>query len=534
MTSHRQISKLFIFTWILSSLSIIALQDEVTAQDTDVQVYVDSTYQTITGFGAANIVDWYGPDLTMDEVDLAYGTGEGQLGFNILRLRISPNPADWDNGNQIQTAIKAQEMGAIVWAAPWNPPESMAIYYDEGDGSPQRKVDPEKYGDYAKHLNDFYHYMKDNGLDLYGISVQNEPDYADTWTEWQPEEIVSFIRDYADSIDTRIIAPESFQFRRNYSDAILNDSLANAKTDIIGGHIYGGGLSRYPLAEEKGKEVWMTEHYTSSDRSANIWPDALLVGSEIEDVLGAGWHAYIWWQIKRYYSPIHDGVDATTDDFEDRAVLGSVTKRGWVMSHFSRFIRPGYQRIEVDVPFYRGAPNITASGYKDSSNVVLVIINNENSDEEMTFSFNGGSAQTLQRYVTDEDNNVEMLDDVSVADQSFTLTLGAQSITTLVSDNLTVSNETIESQPSSIYLRQNYPNPFNPVTMISYQLPVSGEVTLKVFDLLGREVATLVEGGVNAGTHQVRFDASGLSSGVYLYTLETSGFTQTRKMLLIK
>ncbi len=83
-------------------------------------------------------------------------------------------------------------------------------------------------------------------------------------------------------------------------------------------------------------------------------------------------------------------------------------------------------------------------------------------------------------------------------------------------------------------LLQNYPNPFNPSTVISYQLPVSGRVTLRVFDMLGREVASLVDGKINAGAHQVQFNASGLSSGIYLYTLETPDFTQTRKMLLIK
>src|SRR5690606_23028612 len=125
-------------------------------------------------------------------------------------------------------------------------------------------------------------------------------------------------------------------------------------TDIIGGHIYGGGTAAYPLAEEKGKEIWMTEHYTTSDRSANIWPDALEVGKEMQRVMKVGWNAYIWWQIKRYYSPIHDGVDADTDNFDDRALVGSVTKRGYIMSQFARFVRPGYSRINSAGPFGRG------------------------------------------------------------------------------------------------------------------------------------------------------------------------------------
>ena len=90
------------------------------------------------------------------------------------------------------------------------------------------------------------------------------------------------------------------------------------------------------------------------------------------------------------------------------------------------------------------------------------------------------------------------------------------------------------SIPGKVFLEQNYPNPFNPSTVISYQLAENSEVTLKVFDVLGRQVAVLIEGKVSAGQHQVRFDASGLSNGVYLYILETPEFTSTKKMILLK
>jgi len=99
-------------------------------------------------------------------------------------------------------------------------------------------------------------------------------------------------------------------------------------------------------------------------------------------------------------------------------------------------------------------------------------------------------------------------------------------------------------QPLSYSLEQNYPNPFNPKTVIGYQLPVSGNVSLKVFDILGNEVATLVNGQVDAGKHKVDFDASGLNSGVYFYKLLVSAlqskdgkageFVETRKMILLK
>lgn len=89
-------------------------------------------------------------------------------------------------------------------------------------------------------------------------------------------------------------------------------------------------------------------------------------------------------------------------------------------------------------------------------------------------------------------------------------------------------------QPESYTLSQNYPNPFNPTTVISYSVPVKSEVTLKVFNLLGQEVATLVNGVQNMGAHQVNFNANNLTSGVYFYTIKAGSFTSTRKMMLIK
>jgi hypothetical protein len=90
------------------------------------------------------------------------------------------------------------------------------------------------------------------------------------------------------------------------------------------------------------------------------------------------------------------------------------------------------------------------------------------------------------------------------------------------------------SLPAEIKLQQNYPNPFNPSTAISYQLAAVSNVTLKVFDVLGREVRTLVNERQNAGVHSVIFDAVNLSSGVYFYRLETGNFYATKKLLLLK
>jgi hypothetical protein len=88
--------------------------------------------------------------------------------------------------------------------------------------------------------------------------------------------------------------------------------------------------------------------------------------------------------------------------------------------------------------------------------------------------------------------------------------------------------------PIEYTLSQNYPNPFNPTTKINFALPKSGLVTLKVYDVLGKEVATLVNSNMSVGSYSFEFNASNLTSGIYFYRLESNGFSEVKKMMLIK
>ena len=88
--------------------------------------------------------------------------------------------------------------------------------------------------------------------------------------------------------------------------------------------------------------------------------------------------------------------------------------------------------------------------------------------------------------------------------------------------------------PTGFELEQNYPNPFNPSTTIRYSLPLAGNVNLKVYNALGQEIATLVNGHQKAQNYEVTFDASNLASGIYIYTLQTDNFSQSKKMVLLK
>jgi hypothetical protein len=98
-----------------------------------------------------------------------------------------------------------------------------------------------------------------------------------------------------------------------------------------------------------------------------------------------------------------------------------------------------------------------------------------------------------------------------------------------------VENSHWRALPNEFVLEQNYPNPFNPQTTVSYSLAQASTVTLKVYDLMGREAATLARNVVEAaGSHEVSFDAAGLPSGVYFFRLQTERFVETRRMMLIK
>lgn len=491
------------------------------AQDS-VVIDLDGTHQIIRGYGAANILPWR-PDMTEAEIEKAFGTDDGQLGFSILRLRLPSNENEF--AMNLPTATAAHSMGVTLIASPWSPPAYMKTNNNTVGG----ELDENYYDDFADYLNNYSDYMAENGAPIYAISVQNEPDVSVTYEscDYNASQMLKFVKENAGIINTKVIAPESFQFRRNLSDPLLNDDEALENFDILGGHIYGGGLRDYPLAREKGKEVWMTEHLILE----TDWEDNLSTGIDINDCMYYGMSAYIWWYIVRFYGPIYDeGSDYRTPD---GAVKGEISKRGFVMSQFARFIRPGYLRVEST---YMPQSGVYTTAYKDSatSQIIIVAVNKSSQDKEQTFTLENATAESFIPYVTSDSKNCAEEGTISVTGGSFSATLDASSITTFVSVGSATSVEEKNLKSQSFNLYQNYPNPFNPSTRIEYSIPVQSFVTLKVFDSLGREVVTLYSGIRNAGRYSVEFDGRELSSGLYLCQLNAGNFTYTRKMVLVK
>ncbi|MEP0860860.1 MAG: T9SS type A sorting domain-containing protein [Ignavibacterium sp.] len=116
-------------------------------------------------------------------------------------------------------------------------------------------------------------------------------------------------------------------------------------------------------------------------------------------------------------------------------------------------------------------------------------------------------------------------------------TIGAANNLVMFMDSSVITSIEISDNvdnPNDLFLFQNYPNPFNPSTKISWQSPVSSWQTLKVYDVLGNEVATLVNEEKPAGVYEINFDGSGLSSGIYFYRLKAGSFVETKKMILMR
>ena len=354
----------------------------------------------------------------------------------MLRIPVNENQADWSR--DLATAKRAVELGATVFASPWNPPASMIETFTRGSQTKQKRLRSSSYGAYAQHLNDFTAYMRNNGVNLYAISVQNEPDYASDWTWWTSAEIVRFLRENAGSISTRVIAPESFQYMKSMSDPILNDAAALANVDIIGAHLYGTPYSNfpYPLFKQKGagKELWMTEVYypNSNADSADAWPEALDVGEHIHRAMvDAEFQAYVWWYIRRSYGPMRED--------------GQISKRGAMMAHFARFVRPGYVRIDATA---NPASNVYVSAYRGGDTVVIVAVNKNTSSVSQQFTLSNTTASgSVSNWLTDASRNVAPQGALSMSNGSLTVTLPARSVMTFVTS---VSGTTPPSPSASV------------------------------------------------------------------------------------
>ena len=329
-------------------------------------------YQHVAGFGGFSPSPQWQYWLGDSEMDKLFGKGDDQLGLNILRVYISDNKNLWSSG--VANIRRAKKYKAYVFASPWSPPASWKDNNQTGNGG---KLLTSHWGDWATYLNDYYKYMKSQGLKIDAVSIQNEPDWSPSYSScnWTGEELAEFLRLHGAKIQCKVIAPESVHFTKNLHEPILNDEEACRNLDIVGGHFYGWDGSAYPLAARKGKEVWMTEFLINErqqNNGANDGPDidwktdGFLFAKSINDAMLANMSAWVHYSLKRYYGCLGDGEFGTKDN--------EITKRGWILSQYAKYVS-GTTRIHHGLKDASGKLSSSAYLSITGDSVVVMMIN---------------------------------------------------------------------------------------------------------------------------------------------------------------
>jgi glucuronoarabinoxylan endo-1,4-beta-xylanase len=421
----------------------------VTALASTATVDFGTTAQTIRGFGGA--YPWAPSTMPSATISALFGTTGADLGLTILRLHIAP--ATWNSTNktadtsawttELTNGKSAQALGATVFASPWTPPASMKTNNSTNEGS----LSTSSYADYAAYLKAYVNYATSQGVNLYAISMQNEPDWnpcdpsgtdegpngKDCYESclWTAAQFDAWIAGYGSVLTTganpvKLMMPESFYFSSAMSDTALNDSAAEPYISIIGGHLYGSSPYYYTNAKNKGKDLWMTEHYLSpTSGSTPGITDAIALAEELHNSMTvAQYNAYVWW-----------GSSATNP--YSAALIDSSNNPnyfGYAMAQFARFVRPGYVRVSAPATPATGVylSAYTGNDSTGASHFVIVAINSNTYATSLPISIANATVTSLTPYQTTAAGGLAAQSAVSVSGGSFTYTLPAQSITTFV------------------------------------------------------------------------------------------------------
>lgn len=389
-----------------------------------------STHQTIDGFGASSA--WTAGNISDAEADQLFSTTTG-AGLSLLRLRIAPDGTTGELG----TARKAAARGAKVWAAPWSPPVEWKTGADSFGYA--GSLTPDDRQPWADRLAAFARMMSDQGMPLAALSAQNEPNFPATgmngWESciYSPAELVGFVRDFlgpalaAEGLTTPVMAPESKDWSTfdSFAVAFAADASAMNFMGPFAAHAYGGTPHLVSAVQASGRHVWETEVSDRQGTSGQVdvgMDSALRVAQMIHANLVSGevsaWH--YWW--------IHRGSGRDNSALVE---AGQLTRRGWAMGNWSRFVRPGFVRVGAMVD-----PQAIqkASAFVDpaAGTVVIVVINPASVAVAQDLTVTGGTLGTATPYVTSTDLALAAQDAVPVVDGAFSFTLPARSVTTFV------------------------------------------------------------------------------------------------------
>ena len=338
-----------------------------------VRLNANVQHQHITGFGGFVCSPQFGYNhMSTSDIKKVWGQGS-TVGCNIMRLYIPIGRNAWNQS--LQAAKTAKQLGLIVFASPWGQPaewKTNGTSNAKNNDGTTGKLKRENWPDYAQYLEDYVQYLRQNGVELDAISIQNEPDWPAEYAGclWSAQEIAEFVKTYGSSISCKVMAPETLAVSDSYVNA-LNNTNVLPHFDIYGGHQYGGIQSAYKKLAAKGKELWMTEYLINwneaenNTRNFSYEKDVFNFFRAINTCMLGDFNAWIHYAAKRYYGMLGDGQRGTTS--------GTVTKRGYVMAHFARFVT-GMNRIDASFV----GTSVEGSAYlSESGDTTVVVLANE-------------------------------------------------------------------------------------------------------------------------------------------------------------
>ncbi|MGA2280912.1 MAG: hypothetical protein ABSG80_11490 [Verrucomicrobiota bacterium] len=379
----------------------------------------NDVHQRIDGFGACSA--WTAPSLSDSQADMFFSTNNG-IGLSLLRNRIAPDGTT----TEVLTMQKAQARGARVWSTPFSPP---AVYKDTNSVNGGDFVSSAgNYQGYARQLAGYVASMMRSNVNLYAVSIQNEPDQWTTyesclWTAQQLHDFLPYLHNAlaaSNVASTKIMMPEYSRWQFDIATNAMNDPNTAAVVGILGGHNYG---STAAPVNNYGKALWETEIssfdvFDGSITNGIYWAGQIHAFMTVAEV--NAWHYY--WLIP--YDPTGPENLALTDD------SGNPAKRMYVLGNYSRFVRAGYYRIGVT----NTASATQVSAYKDpaSRNFAIVAVNPTSGSVTQIFNLSGFAASTVTPWLTSGALSLAQQPTLAVNGTAFTNVLPALSVSTFV------------------------------------------------------------------------------------------------------
>jgi glucuronoarabinoxylan endo-1,4-beta-xylanase len=389
----------------------------------------NDVHQRVDGFGASSAFS--GNAWNAQQANMFFSTniffGSPGIGLSLLRNQIQPG--GYANGNEIALMQLAQARGARVWSTPWTP---QASFKDNNNTVGGNFVSKNNQA-YASQLAGYVaNLQKINGVYIYALSIQNEPDANVTYVSchWNAQQFHDFIPYLYSALaannvsSTKIMFPESenWQDPQGLAAAAMNDPNVAADVGIVADHNYDGNNGPANLTHPSyGKALWETEVSTFDTFNGGINNAMYWAGRFHLFMTSAQVNAYHYWWL----------ISENTDNEGLTDTAGNPAKRMFVLGQFSRFVRPGYFRIGVT----NNTSNtmISAYQYPNSGNLAIVAINTNKTSISQTFNLtNLPVPVSMTPWITSGTLSLSNQTDATITGSSFNYTLPAQSVVTFV------------------------------------------------------------------------------------------------------